>query len=78
MVVTDLWYGDFVGWGEGGSFQIVLGSPEALRRLCLSASFQHWQGGHTRQGIYGRQGLEKVNNVTLPEVKLLVENSRVG
>ena len=32
---------------------------------------------HTRQEIYGFYGLEKVNSVIFPEVKLLAEKPRV-
>ena len=33
---------------------------------------------HTRQGIYGLSGLEKINNIAYLEVKLLAENPCQG
>ena len=41
----------------------------------MSLNKKNW---HTRQGIYGLSGLEKMNSIPLLEVKLLTENSCQG
>ena len=53
-------------------------SPVLSLNKRLKIKFTKHEICNTRQEIYGLEGLEKVNNATLPELKLLAQNPRVG